>query len=223
MSSAESMDTVEIDGTSYSVPAAFICPITQELMAMPVMKRCGTSFERNAILSWLMKSRDIHGKGTCPLTRESLSPSQLVSNSQLQKQILLWRQQNGLPPNDYTSADQIDSEELINPFGDDITVEVPIGANEILAGHPFTDDNGYDENTAGRFDTNYCHEVLRLHQEQRIRIALATTAAAGQHHHSSSAAIDEQELDRRQSRKQRNRPSARVTRLFRPRQIQQQS
>jgi hypothetical protein len=72
------------------IPIDFICPITLQIMASPVMTRAGTNFERTAILSWLKK-----GSGVCPMTRNPLSPSGIVPNKALEHRIKIWCEVNG--------------------------------------------------------------------------------------------------------------------------------
>lgn len=74
-------ETCNADG----VPERFICPLTLEIMEHPLMTRAGHSFERSAILGWLRRN-DKH-----PLTRESLSPRDLVQNGALKAEIALWK------------------------------------------------------------------------------------------------------------------------------------
>lgn len=73
-----------------NIPDEFLCPITRAIMRDPVMKRCGSSFERAGILSWLFDHNN-----SCPLTRERLSPRDLVPNHALRFRILCWLQQHG--------------------------------------------------------------------------------------------------------------------------------
>uniref|UniRef100_A0A7S3LAT1 U-box domain-containing protein n=1 Tax=Amphora coffeiformis TaxID=265554 RepID=A0A7S3LAT1_9STRA len=77
------------DSYGDEIPDRFICPLTLEVMAHPLMTRAGHSFERSAILSWL-KRNDRH-----PLTREPLSPRDLVMNRALQAEIRLWKSKYG--------------------------------------------------------------------------------------------------------------------------------
>jgi hypothetical protein len=84
--------TMNEDGTSVEIRSDFICPITLQVMNNPLMTRTGFNFERAAILSWLDQ-----GSGSCPLTREPLTTSDLISNRRLATQIRFWRQRNGIP------------------------------------------------------------------------------------------------------------------------------
>lgn len=76
-----SLKSSELDD---AVPSRFVCPLTLEVMRYPLMTRAGHSFERTAILSWLRRN-DSH-----PLTREPLSPRDLVMNRALQAEIQAW-------------------------------------------------------------------------------------------------------------------------------------
>jgi U-box domain len=77
------------------IPEGFLCPITHEIMREPLMCRSGLSFERAAIISWLYDHNN-----ACPITRERLSPRDLVSNNALRVKILAWREENGLEISD---------------------------------------------------------------------------------------------------------------------------
>jgi hypothetical protein len=81
----------EINGKTFQVPNAFICPITLQLMDHPLVSRSGLNFERHAILSWLNTS-----SGTCPLTRKSMRLSDLIPNKHLEKIIWFWKENNGI-------------------------------------------------------------------------------------------------------------------------------
>ena len=72
------------------IPEHFICPITQELMTDPVVTRYGQSYERSAIIEWIAKGKD------CPLTRQPLSLSGIITNHSLRSQIRQWQVKNEL-------------------------------------------------------------------------------------------------------------------------------
>lgn len=59
----------------------FICPITHELMADPVIDPDGNSYERQAIEDWLRQN------GTSPITRAPLSRADLRPNRALKQAI----------------------------------------------------------------------------------------------------------------------------------------
>lgn len=75
------------------IPDAFLCPITNDIMVSPVMTRSGQSFDRTAILEWLVN----HGN-TCPLTRQPLNASNLVTNHALRIRIDQWCKANNYYP-----------------------------------------------------------------------------------------------------------------------------
>jgi hypothetical protein len=83
-----------------SIPEDFLCPITHDIMRSPLMCKSGLSFDRAAILTWLQD----HGN-TCPLTRESLSPSGLVPNRALEARISTWCEENGMELQDADEND----------------------------------------------------------------------------------------------------------------------
>jgi hypothetical protein len=56
-------DAVQVAQESVRVPQSFLCPITQEIMADPVMTVDGQVYERTAINEWLRR-----GNNTSPLT-----------------------------------------------------------------------------------------------------------------------------------------------------------
>lgn len=96
---------VEINGTTYSVPNRFLCPITLTIMEKPLVSRHGQRYERAAILSWLAKSDNC----SCPLTRQPLYPSDLIVDHRMASEIYVWRKARGIPteavPNDSESID----------------------------------------------------------------------------------------------------------------------
>jgi hypothetical protein len=61
-------------------------------MVDPLMTRSGLNFERAAIVSWLDQ-----GSGSCPLTRNPLTTSDLITNRRLKTRIRIWRANNGIP------------------------------------------------------------------------------------------------------------------------------
>lgn len=67
-----------------NIPDGFICPITHAVMKEPLMTKEGFCFERKAILEWVLAN------GTCPLTRQPLSSTQLVPNHALKNRIQNW-------------------------------------------------------------------------------------------------------------------------------------
>ena len=60
-----------------TIPQAFLCSITHEVMQEPVMDREGHTFERSAIGSWLQ------GHDTCPISRHRLELADLIPNRAL--------------------------------------------------------------------------------------------------------------------------------------------
>mmetsp|Transcript_20664 Transcript_20664/g.44715 ORF Transcript_20664/g.44715 Transcript_20664/m.44715 type:complete len:198 (-) Transcript_20664:274-867(-) len=75
--------------TEIEIPEEFICPITQEIMADPVVSMYGQSFERAAILEWLAS-----GTHDCPLSRRPLTLRGLITNHQLRSRIRDWQIKN---------------------------------------------------------------------------------------------------------------------------------
>jgi len=86
----EPIDTADDTDCSsdVDVPSEFICPITQELMRDPVMSKYGHSYERQAILKWLVNHKE------CPMSRQPLKLSDLLTNHNLRSQIRRWQIEN---------------------------------------------------------------------------------------------------------------------------------
>ena len=74
-----------------STPEEFICPLTKKILQDPMMSRYGTHFERSAIMEWFDE-----GNTVCPVTRNPLRPSNLVSNKTLQWKIRYWMEKNSI-------------------------------------------------------------------------------------------------------------------------------
>jgi len=81
-------------------PSNFVCPLTCEVMTSPVMTKYGHCFEKSALTQWLNRGND-----TCPLTRQPLAPSDIISHRSLEQQILGWKKLNGL----YNEEEQVDN------------------------------------------------------------------------------------------------------------------
>ncbi|CAI5491398.1 unnamed protein product [Closterium sp. Naga37s-1] len=72
-------------------PPEFLCPITCELMADPVMVVTGQTYERSSIRQWISE-----GHRTCPITRMPLGNIELVPNYALRNAIRAWAQKRGI-------------------------------------------------------------------------------------------------------------------------------
>ena len=66
---------------SKSIPQAFLCCITQQLMKEPVVDHEGNTYEKEAIIKWLNRTQ------TSPITRSPLTESQLKPNRALKDAI----------------------------------------------------------------------------------------------------------------------------------------
>lgn len=64
----------------------FLCLLTKELMEDPVMSKTGLNFERKTIMKWMDDMGPV-----CPITKDSLLPSDFVSNQKLQWEINQWQ------------------------------------------------------------------------------------------------------------------------------------
>lgn len=88
---SETLVKMEIEGVFYDIPSHWICPITCDMFSAPVMTKTGLRYERSAIIDWLRSS-----DGTCPLTRKSMTASDLIPDRQLQYLIESWKVANGV-------------------------------------------------------------------------------------------------------------------------------
>ena len=79
---------VDENDEGIEIPEAFVCPITQELMTDPVVTRYGQSYERCAIVEWIAAGKD------CPLTRQKLTLSGIITNHSLRAKIRQWQIEN---------------------------------------------------------------------------------------------------------------------------------
>jgi U-box domain len=78
-------------GQEVEIPHEFVCPITHCVMVHPLLSKRGFhNFERAAILQWLGQS------DLCPMTRQSLKPSDLFPNRNLEMRIKNWRVANDI-------------------------------------------------------------------------------------------------------------------------------
>jgi hypothetical protein len=84
--------TTVVHESELDIPSNFICPITLQVMVDPLMTRNGLTFERAAIFGWLEQ-----GSESCPLTRQPLKASDLITNRRLKTHIRIWRANNGVP------------------------------------------------------------------------------------------------------------------------------
>lgn len=94
---------------SKQIPAAFICPLTLNVMEDPLMTKEGHSYERSAILKWVSENN------TSPLTREPLTMSQLIRNHALKSEIESWRKFHG----EAGSATDSESQDGLSEFDND--------------------------------------------------------------------------------------------------------
>lgn len=74
-----------------NAPAHFTCPITHIIMKDPVLDNEGNSYERNAILQWLLTHN------TSPITRSFLKKEDLKSNRSLKDAIEEYLNNNTVP------------------------------------------------------------------------------------------------------------------------------
>lgn len=92
-------------GRGHIVPEEFRCPITDELMADPVILASGQTYDRASIEKWLAE-----GNRTCPKSQEVLSHSFIIPNHLVYEIISYWCRENGI---DRKSRDQNGDEQII--------------------------------------------------------------------------------------------------------------
>ena len=86
------MTTQDIDeDVTVCVPDEFICPLTLDIFQQPLLTRHGHTFEGEVLLKWM----DQNG-GICPLTRRTLSLSDLILNRNLLARIRQWKRIHGV-------------------------------------------------------------------------------------------------------------------------------
>eukprot|EP00012_Vannella_robusta_P011711 CAMPEP_0206197622 /NCGR_PEP_ID=MMETSP0166-20121206/9158_1 /ASSEMBLY_ACC=CAM_ASM_000260 /TAXON_ID=95228 /ORGANISM="Vannella robusta, Strain DIVA3 518/3/11/1/6" /LENGTH=216 /DNA_ID=CAMNT_0053615333 /DNA_START=548 /DNA_END=1196 /DNA_ORIENTATION=- len=83
-SEAFSFDPHQADSSVDSIPDAFICPITRNIMRKPVVAADGFSYDYDAICIWL----EDHIRS--PMTGDSMQHKILVANHNLKSQIDEW-------------------------------------------------------------------------------------------------------------------------------------
>ncbi|XP_076928070.1 U-box domain-containing protein 3-like [Bidens hawaiensis] len=87
------------------VPAYFICPLTLQLLFDPVIVSTGQTYERDSIQKWLD-----NGLLRCPVTRQTLSHTNLIPNYMVKGLISNWCDKNNVKvdhPDKSTSEDQL--------------------------------------------------------------------------------------------------------------------
>ncbi|CAN6305608.1 unnamed protein product [Urochloa humidicola] len=72
--------------TKEEPPPEFLCPITLDLMRDPVAAPTGITYDRAAIISWILSG----GQRTCPVTHGDLRAADLVPNHTLRRLIHDW-------------------------------------------------------------------------------------------------------------------------------------
>ena len=80
-SSSSNADDLSTAPSTTSIPRAFQCPITREVMLDPVLDAEGNTYERSALLTWLS---DHH---TSPVSRQPLSARTVTPNNALRETI----------------------------------------------------------------------------------------------------------------------------------------
>ncbi|XP_014493518.1 E3 ubiquitin-protein ligase PUB23 [Vigna radiata var. radiata] len=73
------------------VPALFLCPVSLQLMRDPVTLCTGMTYDRQNIERWLFSCKN---NKTCPVTRQSLSHTDLTPNHTLRRLIQAWCDHN---------------------------------------------------------------------------------------------------------------------------------
>ncbi|CAN4115760.1 unnamed protein product [Withania somnifera] len=75
-----------------SVPADFRCPISLDLMRDPVVVSTGQTYERSSITVWFES-----GHTTCPKTGQTLTHTDVITNSALKNLIAMWCREQKIP------------------------------------------------------------------------------------------------------------------------------
>ena len=102
-------ETQEVATVDVDAPEHFICPLTMDIMIHPLTNRVtGQTFEREAINNWMY----FQGKGTCPMTRKAISPSDFFENRVLSRDIQKWKEEHSIEGEDQEQDDDNDSDDL---------------------------------------------------------------------------------------------------------------
>ena len=72
-----------------TVPVAYVCPLTKEIMVDPLVTRYGESYERAAIIDHITNQM----KPYCPKTKQPLSVRDLIPNHKLRVEIMNYRRE----------------------------------------------------------------------------------------------------------------------------------
>ena len=72
-----------------TVPEAFLCPLTKEIMIDPYVNRHGVTYERAAIVDHITHQM----KPFCPITKKSLSVRDIIPNYKLRIEIIKYRRE----------------------------------------------------------------------------------------------------------------------------------
>jgi hypothetical protein len=84
--------------SSLVIPEEFICPLTLELIHDAVLTKYGHHYDKKAIFEWLQTS------DCCPLTRQPLSPSMIITDHHFNQKIQAWKESNGFDQQNDPSA-----------------------------------------------------------------------------------------------------------------------
>lgn len=99
------------------IPSYFICPLSLQLMFDPVIVATGQTYERDSIQKWLN-----HGLIRCPVTRQTLSHTNLIPNYTVKALIANWCDENHIKVNrtsdDTDKAEDSNSRDLIQMVSD---------------------------------------------------------------------------------------------------------
>lgn len=88
------------------IPTHFRCPLSLQLMVDPVILASGQTFERSYIQKWLD-----NGLRICPMTRQNVQHTDLVSNYTVKALISTWCEENNL-----MHLESISCNEFVSPF-----------------------------------------------------------------------------------------------------------
>lgn len=122
------------------IPSYFICPLSLQLMFDPMIVATGQTYERDSIQKWLN-----HGLNRCPITRQTLSHTNLIPNYTVKALIANWCDENRIKVN--RTSDHLDkmedstSRDLVQMVGD---FDPSLQSTHLTPRSSFEVENGFD-------------------------------------------------------------------------------
>ncbi|KAI3678801.1 hypothetical protein L6452_38104 [Arctium lappa] len=122
------------------IPSYFICPLSLQLMFDPVIVATGQTYERDSIQEWLN-----HGLIRCPVTRQTLSHTNLIPNYTVKALIANWCDENRIKVNRtsdlHDKTEDSTSRDLIQMVGD---FDPSLRSTHLTPRSSFEVENGFD-------------------------------------------------------------------------------